>query len=277
MPEIKKSISFIGAGNVATHLALAFYDAGFPIGGIFSRSVASSQLLAKRVGSHACASLEEVLQISKLVIVAIPDHALLGLTAIPVPDDVIMVHTCGALDMNVFKGHAANFGVLYPLQTFSRMIPVELKNVPFCIEASDKDSLQVIRQLASAVSATVIEIDSEQRKVLHLAAVFACNFPNSMYAMADDILKGAGLSFSLLHPLIQETARKATIGNPWDVQTGPARRNDLPTIQTHEAMLDGMASYKEIYTSLSNAIQLHYQAKKDQDLNDKEDKQDLYE
>ncbi|HEX7411325.1 MAG TPA: DUF2520 domain-containing protein, partial [Bacteroidales bacterium] len=158
-------------------------------------------------------------------------------------------------------GKAAHYGVLYPLQTFSQKIAVELKHVPFCIEASDKDSMELLRQVASAVSDTVVEIDSDRRKVLHLAAVFACNFPNAMYAIADDILKNAGLPFQLLHPLILETAHKTTLDQPWNVQTGPARRNDLSTIQTHEAMLKDMASYKEIYTLLSNAIHAHYQAK----------------
>ena len=262
MQEKIKSISFVGAGNVATHLAQAFHRAGFPIGGIFSRTHTSALALAEKVGGRACTSISEVLQSSQLIIVAVPDHVLSELLIdTQVPDNVIIIHTCGALGINVFVGKAAHYGVLYPLQTFSQKIAVELKHVPFCIEASDKDSMELLRQVASAVSDTVVEIDSDRRKVLHLAAVFACNFPNAMYAIADDILKNAGLPFQLLYPLILETAHKTTLDQPWNVQTGPARRNDLSTIQTHEAMLKDMASYKEIYTLLSNAIHAHYQTK----------------
>jgi predicted short-subunit dehydrogenase-like oxidoreductase (DUF2520 family) len=176
--------------------------------------------------------------------------------------------------MNVFCGKTTHFGVLYPLQTFSQSIAVDLKNVPFCIEASDKVTLETIRQVASSVSDHVAEIDSDRRKILHLAAVFACNFSNEMFAIAGDILKDAELPFSLLHPLIVETARKATIDHPWNVQTGPARRSDLATIKTHEAMLENTADYKEIYSMLSNAISAHYRTIKDHNLIPGTDKQD---
>ena len=248
---------------MATHLARAFLSAGFSIGRIYSRTNTSALALAQEVGGRVSDSIIEVLQTSQLVIVAVPDYAISNLIDSQVPDDVILVHTCGALEMDVFSGKAARYGVLYPLQTFSQKIAVEIKNVPFCIEASDKDSLEVIKQVASAISDTVIEMDTDRRKVLHLAAVFACNFSNTMYAMADDILKTVDLPFQLLYPLILETARKTTIDSPWNVQTGPARRNDFSTIQTHEALLKEMESYKKIYTMLSNAIQAHYLARKD--------------
>jgi predicted short-subunit dehydrogenase-like oxidoreductase (DUF2520 family) len=263
MQEIKRSISFVGAGNVATHLALAFHEAGFPIGGIYSRTTARATVLADKVDSQVCNSMAEVLQTAHMVIIAVPDHALSTLIDTPVPDDLIIVHTSGALEMNVFSGKAAHYGVLYPLQTFTQKIAVILKHVPFCIEASDKDSLNMLKEVAAAISDTVVEIDSERRKVLHLAAVFACNFPNALYAMADDILRTADLPFRLLHPLILETARKAMLDQPWNVQTGPARRNDLTTIQTHESILESMVSYKEIYRMLSNTIQLHFRSKKE--------------
>jgi len=260
LPEIIKTISFVGAGNVATHLAQAFRSAGFSIGGIYSRTHVSALALVEKVGGRVCTSVAEVMQNTRMVVVAVPDHALSSLIDFLVPEDVIIVHTCGALEMDIFSSKAAHYGVLYPVQTFSREAEVELNNVPFCIEASDKNSLEVLRKIASAVSDNVIEIDSDRRKVLHLAAVFACNFTNTMYAIADDILKGTDMPFQLLHLLILETAHKSTLNQPWNVQTGPARRNDLTSIQTHEAMLKEMASYKEIYTLLSNAIQAHYRA-----------------
>lgn len=248
---------------MATHLAVAFHNAGFSIDGIFSRTHESALALATKVESIACRRIEETVQHSQLLIVAVPDQALPGLLDFPVPDDVLIVHTCGTVEMREFSGKAARFGVLYPLQTFSRDVPVELKKVPFCIEASDHDSLEMLRQAASTVSDSVVEIASDKRKILHLAAVFACNFSNTMYAMADDILKTAGLPPELLHPLVIETARKATFGQPWDVQTGPARRHDISTLLTHEALLNEMASYEDIYKLLSHAISKHYRAEEE--------------
>lgn len=267
LQEIIKSISFVGAGNVATHLAEAFHMAGFSIGKIFSRTHNSAIELAENVGGQACNSISEVLNSSQIVVVAVPDHVLSSLIDFQVPNNIIIVHTSGAVEMNVFRSKAMHYGVLYPLQTFSQKIAMDLKKVPFCIEASDKDTLEMLRHVASTVSDIVVEIDSDRRKVLHLAAVFACNFPNTLYAMAYDILRTNDLPFELLHPLILETARKATLDQPSNMQTGPARRNDITTIQIHETMLKDMASYKEIYTLLSNTIQVHYQAEKDQDLN----------
>jgi len=278
LPGIVKTVSFVGAGNVATHLALALYKAGFKVSGIYSRTRISASELAEKVGSRVCTDIAEVCQNSQLVIVSVPDHAFSALLKLQVPDDVIIIHTCGTVEMTVFKNNAAHYGVLYPLQTFSQKVALDLKNVPVCIEASDNNTLDAIRLVASSFSDNVVEISSEKRKILHLAAVFACNFPNAMYAMADDILKTTGLSFSLLHPLIIETARKATLDQPWNVQTGPARRNELTTIQTHEAMLKDIATYEEIYKLLSNTILMHYKEKENQDnkfLNG--DKEDIYE
>lgn len=274
MPEIIKIISFIGAGNVATHLARAFHSAGYKIGRIYSRTYASAFSLAEKVGGRECTNITDVFQDAQLVIVAVPDHAFAALIDFTVPDNVIIVHTCGALNLDVFFGKSAHYGVLYPLQTFSQKIVVELQHVPFCIEASDSETLEVLRRVASSVSKKVIEIDSDRRRILHLAAVFACNFPNFMFAVADDILKSADLSFRLLHPLILETARKVTLDQPWNVQTGPARRDDLATVKMHEAMLNDLASYKEIYTMLSKAIHAHYHADKDQDIILNTNKQD---
>jgi predicted short-subunit dehydrogenase-like oxidoreductase (DUF2520 family) len=133
-----------------------------------------------------------------------------------------------------------------------------MKEVPFCIEASDRELLDDLRALAYSVSDSVLEVNSKKRKVLHLSAVFAGNFPNSLYAIAAELLKNVDLSFELLHPLILETARKATLQAPLDAQTGPARRNDFDTMKAHETMLEKMELYRHIYELLSDSIQENY-------------------
>jgi predicted short-subunit dehydrogenase-like oxidoreductase (DUF2520 family) len=250
-----KSISFAGAGNVATHLALSFYCAGYDIAGIYSLSVASASVLAEKVSSKVCTTIAELSEHADLVIISVPDYAFGEVLEAIAPSHKYIVHTSGGLDMEVMNGRVSKYGVLYPLQTFSKNTEVSLKKVPFCIEASEKELLDKLRLLASSVSDTVVNINSTQRRILHLSAVFASNFPNSMYSIAEDLLKSENLSFELLHPLILETTRKATLHPPQEVQTGPARRHDLETMKAHEKMLEKTEPYRQIYDLMSRTIQ----------------------
>jgi predicted short-subunit dehydrogenase-like oxidoreductase (DUF2520 family) len=249
------SISFVGAGNVATHLAQAFYASGYTISGIYSQGKASSSELSAKVNSKICFTIHELLLQTDLVIICVPDHEIADVLEALVPSDALVVHTSGGTDLTVFKEKLTNYGVIYPLQTFSKTTLLSLRDVPFCIEASDREKLEELRLLCTSVSDKVMEINSYQRKILHLSAVFACNFSNSMYAIAADLLMKADLPFELLHPLILETARKATTHPPSEVQTGPARRSDIATMKTHEAMLKTSELYREIYILLSKTIQ----------------------
>lgn len=255
MSEHLKSISFVGAGNVATHLAQAFYASGYTIAGIYSHGKASASGLSGKVNSKVCSTIGELILQTDLVIICVPDHEIADVLEAMIPSDTFIVHTSGGTDLTVFQGKFTNYGVIYPLQTFSKTTAVSLKDVPFCIEASDREKLEELRLLCSSVSDSVMEINSDERRILHLSAVFACNFSNSMYAIAADLLKKANLPFGLLHPLIMETARKASTHTPSEVQTGPARRNDIATMKNHEAMLKTSELYSEIYILLSKTIQ----------------------
>jgi len=253
-----KSISFAGAGNVATHLARAFNNEGYPVTGIYSPGMASATVLASEVGAKVCTSIKELDQLADLIIISVPDHAFSEVLEALCPTQKIIIHTSGGLDLAGMREKAAKCGVIYPLQTFSKNTVVNIKEVPFCIEASDKELLEELHTLASSVSDVVLEIDSEKRRVLHLSAVFAGNFSNNMYAVAAEILKSAELSFQLLHPLILETARKATLQAPLEAQTGPARRKDHVTMEAHETMLEKSDLYRQIYELLSKSIQENY-------------------
>jgi predicted short-subunit dehydrogenase-like oxidoreductase (DUF2520 family) len=250
-----KSISFAGAGNVATHLAGAFYKAGYFISGIYSPSQSSASALADKLGAQVCKSIPELNKQTDLIIVSVPDHAIHEVLEALEPSEYFIVHTSGGIDLAPMKAKFENCGVIYPLQTFSKYSELNLKTVPFCIEASDKELLKELRLLASSVSGTVLDIDSVQRRILHLSAVFAGNFTNSMYSIAEDILKKENLSFKLLHPLILETARKAILQSPIDAQTGPARRHDRETLKVHEEILEKKELYRQIYDLISRTIQ----------------------
>ncbi|MEI6748739.1 MAG: Rossmann-like and DUF2520 domain-containing protein [Bacteroidales bacterium] len=255
MSEHIKSISFLGAGNVATHLARAFYSTGYTIAGIYSPGMISASVLAAEVSAWVCKTIQELSEQAELIIVSVPDHAFAEVLESLSSSTKFIVHTSGGLDLAAMRGKVARFGVLYPLQTFSKNTEVSLKKVPFCIEASDKKLQAELHLLASSVSDTVLDINSAQRRILHLSAVFACNFPNCLYAIAANLLKNADLSFELLHPLILETAHKVTVHHPLESQTGPAYRGDIATMKEHEAMLSNSESYRQIYDLLSKAIQ----------------------
>ena len=148
-------------------------------------------------------------------------------------------------------------GVFYPLQTFSKNSLVAFKEIPICIEASVTSDLKILKELGESLSEKVIEINSEERSKLHLAAVFVNNFTNYLYRISNEILAESKLPFDLLKPLIAETARKIETLSPKDVQTGPAKRNDLKTIEKHLYLLKD-SPYKQLYQQLTEAIQSSY-------------------
>ncbi len=149
------------------------------------------------------------------------------------------------------------YGVFYPLQTFSRNRKVSFQDIPICIEANANSDVALLRTLATSISNNVAEVSSEERATLHLAAVFVNNFTNYLYAVSEDILKAKELDFSLLKPLLQETAEKVQSLSPKEAQTGPAKRNDLKTMQNHVHLLQqlGKEPLIELYKKLSEGIQ----------------------
>lgn len=247
-------IALIGSGNVATHLAQALKTAGLDLTQIWSRRLENAEQLAKKTGARWISSLEELDNDIELVIVAVKDDAVASIVDQLAAFNGTVVHTSGAVSMEVFQSKVAHYGVLYPLQTFSLKKEVDFSTIPICIEASDAKTLLSIRQLAEQLSKNVTEVDSARRSILHLAAVFACNFPNHLYALAADLLRQYELDFDLIRPLILETAVKVQQALPAEVQTGPAVRNDELTLQRHEALLANDPHLVDIYKLLSDSI-----------------------
>lgn len=247
-------VVIIGAGNVATHLAKAMQRAGLQIDQIWSHQYKNAVQLAKEVDAEAIAGLSEVNQQADLCIISLKDDVIAE-TAIQLQGfKGCIIHTSGSVSIDVFSQLFENYGVLYPLQTFSKTKAVDFRNIPLCLEANHQKILQLLHHVASLLSNTVFEIDSEKRKILHLAAVFACNFTNHMYTLAYQILSKNNLPFDILRPLITETAAKVQNALPLQVQTGPAIRHDETTLQKHEELLKQMPQLLALYKTLSEDI-----------------------
>lgn len=253
-------IVFIGAGNLATQLACQFVRKGFCISQVYSRTKLSAQTLAKNINTNYTISINEIDKNADLYICALKDDALPEALSRLSNIKGVIVHTAGSVDMTVFEGKFKQYGVFYPLQTFSKTKEVAFSTIPIFVEASDLETLQQLKNIASCISEKVYEADSHQRKMLHLSAVFACNFVNHLYAQANDIVKKSGFDFDVLLPLIDETAQKVHYLNPIDAQTGPAVRFDETVMQKHLSLLQDDSTKKQIYQLISNSI--HQKAKK---------------
>ena len=250
------SVVFIGAGNLATNLAHAFYRKGFRVVQIYSRTEESARTLAQAVEADYTTSLAGVTADAQLYIASLKDDALVQLLPQMVAgrEKALWVHTAGSISMDIWKGHADRHGVFYPLQTFSKSRLLDFADIPVFVEGSSEEETGLLRQIASVLSRRVMEADSEQRRNLHLAAVFACNFTNHLYALGERLLQKYGLPFDVLLPLVDETARKVHELSPRLAQTGPAVRYDTSVIGKHLDMLADEPRMREIYRLLSEDI-----------------------
>lgn len=250
------SIVFIGAGNLATNLAKALYYKGFRIVQVYSRTEESARNLAQAVEAAYTTDLSSVTGDARLYIVSLKDAAFVELLPQIVSEkkDALWVHTAGSIPMNIWEGQADRYGVFYPMQTFSKQRAVDFQDIPVFIESNSVEDTCFLKDIASALSERVYEATSEQRKSLHLAAVFTCNFTNHMYTLASDLLKKYQLPFEVMLPLIDETARKVHELEPRLAQTGPAVRYDENVINSHLQMLADEPEMQEIYELISKNI-----------------------
>lgn len=250
-----KRIILIGAGNVAHHLAPALLKAGLNLCQIYSRSIESARELGRKTGITYTADLFGIYPDGDIYIFCVSDDVLPSIIkTIRMPDDALLLHTSGSQPMDVFKSYSKHYGVIYPVQTFSKKRELDFREIPLCVEGNTGPVKERIKKFAEKLSDKIYEIDSVQRKDLHLAAVFACNFPNYLYQVAGKLLEDKGLSFAMLRPLIFETAHKVMLLNPEEAQTGPAKRGDESIMNMHKNMLKNDKDLLKIYTILSEGI-----------------------
>lgn len=247
-------ITLIGSGNVATHMGAALKNAGHRIIQVYGRNNHNAALLAYHIGAEAISDLNDINPETDIFIIAVSDDAIAGLTEQLAPYDKLIVHTSGATDLYTLLAFTDHAGVFYPLQTFSKTKEVDFRSVPLCIEGADDTITQTLKELAQTISNNVHPITSAQRRTLHLAAVFACNFSNYLYYIAQDLLAKQDIQFDLLRPLILETAEKVQQQFPANVQTGPAVRRDVKTIDAHLQQLQGEPELEQLYRLLSQGI-----------------------
>lgn len=249
-------IVMVGAGNVATHLAQALVRAGHSVAQVWSRTSNSAEALSTIVGAQPVTDIRNINTTADVYIISVSDNALAETARrlCSICDHGIFVHTSGTMSMDLFSAYTGQYGVLYPMQTFSRSKAVDFCRIPCFVEASDDNTLDVIRSIAMSISAKVYDLAEEDRRWLHLAAVFACNFSNCCYTIADAILQKHGLAIDVMLPLIDETARKVHVMPPAMGQTGPAVRGDANVMGEQMSLLSGSAELHDLYCAMSGII-----------------------
>lgn len=221
----------IGSGNMATRLGLAFKRTGKSILQVYSRDLNHARELAQQTNSDYTDNPQSIVPNADVYLIAVADSAIEQVSAFPVLRNKRLIHTAGSVALDVLTPYTQHGGVFYPLQTLSKQKEVDFTQIAICIESNDEHLLQSLATLGMSLSREVFVVDSAQRMALHVAAVFVGNFSNHMYALANQLCNEKGLPFEILKPLIEETSAKALQFNPAEVQTGPARRGDLRTIQ----------------------------------------------
>lgn len=269
-------IVLIGAGNLATHLGKALHAAGHDMLQVFSRTMQSAETLASLLDAEPLTDIAQVRDDADVYIFSVKDSALVQLVAQLCRHEAdglgedgavnalrkakkgelerVFLHTAGSMPMSVFKGMAQHYGVLYPMQTFSKQREVDFSIIPCFVEANDEFAQKQIEGMAREISGRVYQLSSEDRKYLHLSAVFACNFANHCYAISQELLEEHGIPFDVMLPLINETAAKVHEMKPKEAQTGPAVRYDENVIDKQSKLLENHPHFKKVYDSMSKSI-----------------------
>ena len=234
-------IVMVGAGNLATHLACALYEQGYRIRQVYSRTEESASLLANQVEADYTNQVEKLCPQAAIYICALKDDVLP--TLIPqltaVNPNALWLHTAGSIPMDVWEGHVERYGVIYPLQTFSKHRKVDFEQIPIFIEVKHEGDLGTLDYMAHRLT----------------DKVYACNFTNHMYALAQELLDDYGLPFDVMLPLIDETTQKVHRLSPKQAQTGPAARGDKKVMDAHRKMLADKPQLECIYQLLSDSIE----------------------
>jgi predicted short-subunit dehydrogenase-like oxidoreductase (DUF2520 family) len=249
---------FIGAGNLATQLSKAFKKNGFEISQVYSRTRLSAMELAKALSASYVTSADEINTNADIFFVLLKDSAVDEVLSQINFENKLVVHCSGSMPLSTLQKYSENVGVFYPLQTFSKSREVNFKEIPVFIESNSGKNEELLLRIAREISGSVSVLNSEKRKILHISAVFACNFVNHFYTVASDILKSNDIPFDVLKPLILETAEKVQHLDPKKAQTGPAVRFDKNIIEMHLEALENFKDYHELYKSISNRIFEHY-------------------
>ena len=249
-------VTLIGAGNLATQLGKSLKKAGVIISQVYSRTEDSARTLGELLEAEWLTDIKALRDEADIYIFSVKDSVLCELISEVCKSrgDKLFLHTAGSMSMSCFEGKALRYGVFYPMQTFSKTKDVDFERVPVFIEGNSIETEDVIRSLANKLTQRVIRLSSADRKYLHLAAVWACNFTNYCYTVASDILGEHGIPFDVMLPLINETTEKIQKISPKEAQTGPAVRGDRNVMSKQLELMNGKEDLQELYKMLSKGI-----------------------
>ena len=252
---MSKKITILGAGNVGTHLIKRFQNSGVVIHQVFTRHIEKN---ANWDNINVIDNLDLLDKNADVYILSVSDAAIENLAKqiSEILDNQLIVHTSGTIPSSVFAPYFKRFGVFYPLQTFSKKREPDWNEIPICIDAAKVEDKILLHEIALNASPKVYYISDEQRAKIHVAAVFVNNFVNHLYHIGEEILLHEQLPFDILKPLIRETAAKIEVNPPSAMQTGPARRGDLITIEKHISYLEQFPDYQDIYEVFSEQIKV---------------------
>ena len=246
-----KNITLIGSGNVATHLGLSLIKKGFKIKQVWSRTRDNAEILAKKLDSSATDSINN-LENTDLYILAVKDDCLESIIQ-QLDQETNIIHVSGSINIEMFNNKFKHYGVFYPLQTFNKEVTIDFSAIPIFIEANTSKFQNQLLNMGNKLSNTVVIMNSEKRRKLHVSAVFACNFTTHMFSIADAILHKENIDFQLLLPLINQTVKKLNQSSPAELQTGPAIRKDRKLIKEHINSITDKET-QDLYKLISNSI-----------------------
>ena len=251
--SILMRVTFIGSGNTATVMGRLCAEKGHHIQQVIARDAEKGKMLASEFGCSYISLHDEPDYNTDIVIVSLADTSLpealqkLNFHTTPV------VHTAGACKINVIQNVSENFGVLYPLQSLNKNIAA-IPEIPFLIEANNEPTLNFIKEFAQSLSTTVVMQNAEERVRLHAAAVIVNNFTNYLFVVAEKFCVDEKVDFNLLKPIIKETADRIQQHSPVVVQTGPALRSDITTLDKHLRLLNDYPKLRTLYMRLTDGI-----------------------
>ncbi len=247
------SVVLIGSGNVSYHLANAFLKAeNVNLVQVYARNIQQIDYLKAK--TKITDNINELAN-ADVYILAVSDDAISEVSSKITKKNAFVVHTSGATNIDKLK-HNGRRGVFYMLQSFTKGKAINFDEVPFCLEAENEIDLKLLERLANQIGKKIYRINSQQREVLHMSAVFVNNFTNHLFKIGNDICSKNNVPFEILNPIIKETILKIEKMSPKDAQTGPARRKDEKTIKKHLSLLD--ENQQEIYKILTKSIQNEY-------------------
>lgn len=248
-------VVFVGAGNLATRLSIEMHRVGMTISQVYSLTEENARRLASKLNAPWTTDIAEIIDDADLYIFSVKDAVLETVLSQMKPNGGLWVHTAGSIPMDIFSPYTSRYGVFYPLQTFSKGRAVSFDKIPVFLEVRKGEDQAVLLKVANALTDTVLFLSSEKRKNIHLAAVFASNFANHMYVIAEKILEEQEIPYKVLLPLIEETASKLEDLPPLLAQTGPAVRYDENVIEMQSDLLTN-ERYRELYRLISQSIHI---------------------